>query len=95
MREPSSPAPEFSSGEVPQVALAWFAGTFLPFLLLSVALRRTSYLYYMVVVMPAIYLAVADLVVRGRRHRKLVVLWIVVVAVAAIAMYPFTPLPLA
>ena len=34
------------------VALAWFAGTWLPFAALSLFWQRTSYLYYMVIVMP-------------------------------------------
>ena len=46
------------------VGLAWFVGTFVPFVLLSVFENRTSYLYYMVIVMPGIYLAVADLIAR-------------------------------
>ena len=40
------------------VAVSWFLGTFLPFLLLSLVWKRTSYIYYMVVVMPGLYLAV-------------------------------------
>jgi hypothetical protein len=83
----------FADGEVPLLAVAWFLGTFLPFVVLSLAFRRTSYIYYMVIVMPGIYLAVADLVVRGRRFRKLIVLWIVLVVGAAIVLYPLTPLP--
>ena len=90
--EPTGSA-AFAAGEAPVLALAWFLGTFLPFLVLSVVYNRTSYLYYMVIVMPGIYLAVADLIVRGRRWRKLIVLWIVLVIAAAIVMYPFTPLP--
>ena len=41
------------------VAVAWFLGTWLPFVALSLFWLRTSYLYYMVIVMPGIYLAVA------------------------------------
>jgi predicted membrane-bound dolichyl-phosphate-mannose-protein mannosyltransferase len=89
----ASAAARFASGEVPAVALAWFLGTFLPFLVLSLALSRTSYIYYMVIVMPGIYLAVADLIARGRRFRKLVALWIVLVVGTAIVTYPITPLP--
>ena len=37
----------------------------MPFELLSLLWQRTSYLYYMVIVMPGIYLAVADLVARS------------------------------
>jgi predicted membrane-bound dolichyl-phosphate-mannose-protein mannosyltransferase len=86
-------ARRFASGEVALLAVAWFLGTFLPFVVLSLAFNRTSYIYYMVIVMPGIYLAVADLVVRGRRFRKLIVLWVVLVVGAATVMYPLTPLP--
>jgi dolichyl-phosphate-mannose-protein mannosyltransferase len=78
---------------VAALGLAWFLGTFLPFVALSVLDSRTSYLYYMVIVMPGIYLAVSDLVWRSRRYRKLIVLWALLVLAAAIVMYPLTPLP--
>ena len=41
--------------------MAWFAGTWLPFAALSLLFQRTSYLYYMVIVMPGLYLAAARL----------------------------------
>ncbi len=82
-----------AAGEVPILGLAWFLGTFIPFVLLSVLFSRTSYLYYMVIVMPGIYLVVAYLVWRARRYRKLVALWMMTVLAAAVVMYPFTPLP--
>jgi hypothetical protein len=76
------------------LGLAWAIGTFLPFVLLSLVFSRTSYLYYMVIVMPGVYLAVAALVARlGRRWRWLVAAWMAAVVVAAIVMYPLTPLP--
>ena len=64
----------------------------------SLSLRRGSparvrRVPYMVIVMPGIYLAVADLVIRGRRFRKLIALWVVLVVGAAIVMHPLTPLP--
>jgi hypothetical protein len=80
-------------GLVSVTGLAWFLGTFVPFLALSVIDSRTSYLYYMVIVMPGIYLVVSDLVWRCRRYRKLVGVWVLLVVAAAIVMYPFTPLP--
>jgi predicted membrane-bound dolichyl-phosphate-mannose-protein mannosyltransferase len=86
-------AQDRASPSVAIVGLAWFLGTFLPFLALSVFDSRTTYLYYMVIVMPGIYLAVSDLLWRGRRYRKLIGVWIVLVIAAAIVMYPFTPLP--
>jgi predicted membrane-bound dolichyl-phosphate-mannose-protein mannosyltransferase len=82
---------------VERLALAWFLGTWVPFELLSVIWSRTSYLYYMVIVMPAIYMAVARLVARlfegGQTLRWLAGIWLLLVAAAVVVMYPFTPLP--
>jgi dolichyl-phosphate-mannose-protein mannosyltransferase len=84
-----------ADGEVPPLALAWFLGTFLPFVVLSVAFDRTSYLYYMVVVMPAIYLAVGDVLMRLRlrKHWPWAALWGIALVGSLVALYPFTPLP--
>jgi dolichyl-phosphate-mannose-protein mannosyltransferase len=79
--------------EVGIVGLAWFLGTFLPFVALSLIESRTSYLYYMVIVMPGVYVAVADLIARIGPGRKLVLLWMACVVAAAVVLYPFTPLP--
>ena len=76
------------------MAVAWFLGTFSPFVLLSLLWSRTSYLYYMVIVMPGLYAAAACAGVRlGRRHRRVLAAWGVAVLTAAVVMYPFTPLP--
>ncbi len=85
------PAP--GEGDVPVLALAWFLGTFLPFVVLSVVFNRTSYLYYMVVVMPGIYLAVSDVLVRLRRYWPLWGLWGIALVGSLVVLYPFTPLP--
>jgi dolichyl-phosphate-mannose-protein mannosyltransferase len=78
----------------PVLALAWFAGTFIPFVLLSLLWGRTSYLYYMVIVMPGPYLAGACVLpALVRRHRRMVMVWGVAVLAAAVVMYPLTPLP--
>lgn len=84
------------TSEVGLVGLAWFLGTFIPFVLASLIESRTSYLYYMVIVMPGIYVAAADLVARiwaGRVGRWFALAWIGAVVAAAVVMYPFTPLP--
>jgi predicted membrane-bound dolichyl-phosphate-mannose-protein mannosyltransferase len=81
------------SSRISALGLAWFLGTFAPFEVLSLVFARTSYLYYMVVVMPGIYLLVADLIARQLRHRRLVAGWVVCVIAATVSMYPFTPLP--
>jgi hypothetical protein len=79
--------------DVGVLSVAWFLGTFVPFELLSVAYSRTSYLYYMLVVMPGLYLGVAYLIERFRPGGRLVAGAFAAVAAAAVIMYPFTPLP--
>jgi len=81
-------------GSVELLALAWVAGTFLPFELASIVLARTSYLYYMVIVMPGIYVAAAYLVALGWRRRSrwlsaLTIVWGLGVLVAVVLLYPF------
>jgi predicted membrane-bound dolichyl-phosphate-mannose-protein mannosyltransferase len=77
------------------LALAWCAGTWIPFAVLSIFWERTSYLYYMVIVMPGVYIAVAGLLARPevRRHTRLLALWAAAVVAAVVVMYPLTPLP--
>jgi hypothetical protein len=79
--------------ELDTLALAWFLGTFLPFEVLSLGWDRTSYLYYMVVVMPGIYLAVASLLQRVRARRRLILVWAALLVAGAVVMFPFTPVP--
>ncbi len=47
----------------------------------------------MVIVMPGIYMAVADLIGRIGPGRIVCLAWMGAVLAAAIVMYPFTPLP--
>jgi hypothetical protein len=91
-------APEDASGtwalgDTPLVGVAWVLGTLGPYELQSLIWQRTSYLYYMVVVMPGLYLALAGLAVRARRHRRVLCAWVALVALALALMYPLTPLP--
>ncbi len=79
--------------ELEALGLTWTVGTWLPFLLLSVIDSRTSYLYYMLIVMPGIYVAAVALIARWRPDGRLVVAWGVALLVAVVIMYPFTPLP--
>ena len=82
--------------DLPIIAVTWFLGTWIPFALLSLIDQRTSYLYYMVVVMPGLYVAVAYLASWAWRLRRrwvslLTILFAVSVVVAAVLMYPFVP----
>ena len=67
--------------------------TWIPFELASVLLDRTSYLYYMLIVAPGVYLGAAYLVARVRLPRPVALLWILCVVAATVAMYPLTPIP--
>jgi hypothetical protein len=80
-------------GDVSLVGLAWVLGTYIPYIVLSVVWHRTSYLYYMVIVMPGVYLILAALATRARDHRRLLWGWIVTIVIALVIMYPLTPLP--
>jgi dolichyl-phosphate-mannose-protein mannosyltransferase len=84
----------FADTQLAIVGVAWFIGSFAPFQLLSALDSRTSYIYYMVIVMPGIYVAVTYLVSLGwRRRRKalyaITVTWALAVFVAVVLMYPF------
>jgi predicted membrane-bound dolichyl-phosphate-mannose-protein mannosyltransferase len=81
------------SSEVGILGLAWFLGTYLPFVGASLLDSRISYIYYMVIVMPGIYVSVANLVARIGPGRAVSIAWMVSVLAAVIVMYPFTPLP--
>jgi hypothetical protein len=71
------------------VVIAWIAGTWLPLALLSLFEQRTTYLYYMVETMPALYIAVGRLLAWRRVPRPLVVLWSVVFILELLTLYPF------
>ncbi len=86
-------APEAGDLELDILAVAWFLGTWVPYELLSLIWSRTSYLYYMVIVMPGIYVAVARLIARARSHPRLIGVWVALLAIAAVLLYPLTPLP--
>jgi dolichyl-phosphate-mannose-protein mannosyltransferase len=79
--------------QVDAVAVGWFAGTWLPFVALSLFWQRTSYLYYMVIVMPGIYLALARAFSRPWVPRWALGGWLVLVLAAAVLSYPFLALP--
>ncbi len=80
--------------QLAMLAVTWFLGTWVPFALLSVIDQRTSYLYYMVVVMPGIYIAATYAAALGWRLgrtwlRAVIGVWALGVVVAGVLMYPF------
>jgi dolichyl-phosphate-mannose-protein mannosyltransferase len=80
--------------QLAMLAVSWFVGAWAPFAVLSLVDQRTSYLYYMVAVMPGIYVSAtyaAALAWRTRRTwvRSLVGVWALGVLVLVVLMYPF------
>jgi hypothetical protein len=91
---PAAPARSLGDVQLAILGPAWFIGTWLPYELQSALDDRTSYLYYMVVVMPGIYVAATYLVSLGWRLRQtwlrvLIGVWALSVIVAVVLMYPF------
>ncbi len=89
---PGGPRSSGTAVGLPLLGVAWFVGTWLPFELLSLFDQRTSYLYYMVIVMPGLYVAAVELFARWRPRRWIVAGWAVLVVLALIGMYPLTPI---
>jgi predicted membrane-bound dolichyl-phosphate-mannose-protein mannosyltransferase len=80
--------------QLAMLAVSWFVGSWVPFAVLSLVDQRTSYIYYMVIVMPGIYVAAtyaAALTWRTGRTwlRGVVGVWAFGVLVAVVLMYPF------
>lgn len=67
-------------------AVAWFLGTFLPFVVLSTFEHRITYLYYVLPVMPAIYLAGARLFAGAGAVAATG--WAVALLVGVVELYP-------
>ena len=79
--------------DVDAVAVAWFLGTWLPFVALSLFWERTTYLYYMVIVMPGIYLALARGFSRPWMPRWALGSWLALIVAAVVLSYPFVSIP--
>jgi dolichyl-phosphate-mannose-protein mannosyltransferase len=70
------------------LSIAWFLGTFLPAVFESYVLDRVNYLYYMLIVMPAIYVALARVFGDRRMPRAAVIGWIAVLIFGFADLYP-------
>ncbi|HEY1712672.1 MAG TPA: glycosyltransferase family 39 protein [Solirubrobacteraceae bacterium] len=89
-----SPGQSPEDQQLAMLAVTWFIGTWTPFAVLSVVDHRTSYSYYMVIVMPGIYVAATYAAALGWRLgrtwlRGVIGVWAFGVLVAAVLMYPF------
>lgn len=80
-----------SVDDVDLLAVAWFAGMYLPLLAQVVLDDRTSYLYYMLIVLPGVYLAAARMFSRGL-PRAATVGWGIALLAGFAAQYPIRTL---
>ncbi len=75
------------------VCIVWFIGTFLPFVVAAAPIgsygNRTSYIYYMVIVMPAAYMAVAKLFSRQWLPRAALLGFVAITGYWFVTLYPF------
>ncbi len=74
------------------LVVAWVLGSWLPPALFHLFGNRTTYLYYMVVVMPALFIAVARLLTARRIPRWVLVIWLAAMFVDSALLYPFRTL---
>jgi hypothetical protein len=74
------------------LVIAWILGTWLPIEFGSLFEARTTYLYYMVITMPALYIAVARLLAWQRVPKLLDVAWWALFLVEFATLYPLRTL---
>ena len=74
------------------LSVAWFLGTFVPFVIAAAPLgafgNRTSYLYYMVAVLPAVFIAAAELFKRGWLPRGALLGYVAILGYWFVTLYP-------
>ena len=75
--------------ETDLLATAWFVGTFLPFCAQSLFEHRVMYIHYLLLVMPAIYLAAARLFSPRTVPAAATVGFAAAVAIGLVQLYPF------
>jgi 4-amino-4-deoxy-L-arabinose transferase-like glycosyltransferase len=80
--------------DVAALGAAWCVGTFLPFVVQAYALGRISYLYYILIVMPGVYLTTARLFSRSQMPTAATIGWAVALIYGFIELYPVRSLPL-
>jgi 4-amino-4-deoxy-L-arabinose transferase-like glycosyltransferase len=69
--------------------LVWIIATWLPAEGFSLIGQRTTYLYYMVVTMPALFIAVARVLARREIPRWVVGMWVGILLTGFAILYPF------
>jgi predicted membrane-bound dolichyl-phosphate-mannose-protein mannosyltransferase len=78
----------YERDRVAALGAAWCVGTFVPFVIQAQILGRISYLYYMLIVLPGIYLVTARMFSPTRIPRAATVGWVVALLYSLIDLYP-------
>jgi hypothetical protein len=78
--------------EIDVLALAWFAGTMVPFTLQAIFQERTTYLFYLLATLPALCIAAARLFSAPGVPRAAAVGWAIALLVGLVDLYPFRTL---
>jgi hypothetical protein len=78
----------YERDRVAALGAAWCIGTFAPLLFEAEVLDRISYLYYMLIVMPGIYLIVARMMSPRRVPRAATVGWVIALVYGFFNLYP-------
>ena len=74
--------------ELAAIGVAWCVGTFVPLAVQAQILGRISYLYYMLIVLPGIYLIAVRMFSPSRIPRAATIGWVVALVYSLIDLYP-------
>lgn len=78
----------YERDELAALGAAWVLGTFIPFVIQADGFDRISYLYYMLLVMPGVYLVAARLFSPTRVPRAATLGWAVALVYSFVDLYP-------
>ena len=78
----------YERDELAALGASWCVGTFVPFVIQAQLFNRISYLYYMLLVMPGVYLVTARLFSPSRVPRAVTIGWVAALIYSAIDLYP-------
>ena len=78
----------YERDELAALGAAWCVGTFVPFVIQAQFFDRISYLYYMLLVMPGVYLITARLFSPSRVPRAVTIGWALALIYSTIDLYP-------
>jgi predicted membrane-bound dolichyl-phosphate-mannose-protein mannosyltransferase len=78
----------YERDRIAALGAAWCVGTFIPFVIQSVVFDRISYLYYMLLVLPGVYLVTARLFSPSRIPRAATLGWALALLYSFIDLYP-------